>query len=461
MKFKKEKKKNENIAEQPSLTSEQIEILSSRIEQVNDDRSQIEPFDKSLKASAIRYAKSHKTSTIILGISALALIVVLVALIVYAAIEIGNIISKKDFEITMGEDVYKAKYEDVVIDDVLYIDMLAISDLCDMTYSGDASTRKFTLPNLQYVKFENDSEYAIMDGSTVNIGGIAKISDENCLIPYSFISKAVSSGISFKLDSKKSTISVTRIIIDNDSKGDPIYEEITFAPEKFKSLSVNYNSYGIDYNSVLSYIDPEDDSQFLLLVNKKKGLDKDYIPKNLVQLTCQTNSVNVASYYRLDETVANALYAMMNAMKNSGELDDFSKFQVSSSYRSYERQEERYKQDINKYMNEGHTYDEAVKKANEFLALPGQSEHQTGLCVDFVYGTKALTEKFEETDAFDWLVSNAHKFGFILRYPKDKVSITKYGYEPWHYRFVGRDVASRMYEAGICFEEYIEITSGN
>jgi LAS superfamily LD-carboxypeptidase LdcB len=93
------------------------------------------------------------------------------------------------------------------------------------------------------------------------------------------------------------------------------------------------------------------------------------------------------------------------------------------------------------------------------LAIPGHSEHQTGLAVDFVQGTRTLTTDFEKTSSFAWLSQNAHEFGFILRYPSDKVEITGYDYEPWHFRFVGRTVASRIYEANICYEEYVALTN--
>ena len=71
---------------------------------------------------------------------------------------------------------------------------------------------------------------------------------------------------------------------------------------------------------------------------------------------------------------------------------------------------------------------------------------------------QSLTNDFENSTAFAWLKNNAHKFGFILRYPSTKEAITGYDYEPWHYRFVGRTVASKIYEANICFEEYLALS---
>ena len=104
---------------------------------------------------------------------------------------------------------------------------------------------------------------------------------------------------------------------------------------------------------------------------------------------------------------------------------------------------------------------DAHKVAQSYSAQPGQSEHQTGLCVDFITSEMNgnLTEAFENTEAFAWLAQNAYKFGFILRYPKDKESITGYTYEPWHYRFVGREAATDIYVGNMTLEQYLQLTS--
>lgn len=448
------KKKNENT-EQPSLTPDQLEMLNSRIEQVGDDRSNIEPFDNSAAAKAARYVKKHKTSTVVLGVCAVCLVLVLVFLAIYAIFENGNDTNRSDFKITMGDVSYEEKYEKMVRDGVLYINMLDIAELCDMTYSGAAQTRKFTLKNTQYIKFENDSEYAVIDGNTVNMEAKAYFEDDKCFIPYKFITKAVSSGLSFKLNNEKNSIVVKRIAVGEDKNDKPIYQEVTFSSAGFEVMYNEYEPFDLDVSAVISFIDPTDIDEYLILVNHQNPLGSSYIPKDLTQLTCETNPVNSASYYSLRSTVASALYAMMDAMKSSG----INGVQVSSSYRSYERQNQRWQEDITYYMNQGMSKSQAEAAAHKYLAKPGESEHQTGLCVDFVCGTTALTEDFENTAAFEWLSDNAHKFGFILRYPKDKVNETGYGYEPWHYRFVGRTTAYKIYESKLCFEEYIELAN--
>jgi D-alanyl-D-alanine carboxypeptidase len=93
--------------------------------------------------------------------------------------------------------------------------------------------------------------------------------------------------------------------------------------------------------------------------------------------------------------------------------------------------------------------------ANQSIARPGQSEHQTGLAVDIstVSRNCYLQECFADTSDGQWLANNSYKYGFILRFPEDKVAITGYQYEPWHFRYVGVDLATALYESGLTLDE--------
>lgn len=128
---------------------------------------------------------------------------------------------------------------------------------------------------------------------------------------------------------------------------------------------------------------------------------------------------------------------------------------VISSFRTRQRQTTLYnnqvaKQKVN-YPNKSQS--EIEKIAATISAYPGTSEHEVGLAVDF----NSVEESFEKTDAFNWLKANAAEYGFVLRYPKDKQSITGVIYEPWHYRYVGEKHAKKMNELGLCLEEYITL----
>ncbi|MBQ8891505.1 MAG: DUF5011 domain-containing protein [Bacilli bacterium] len=157
----------------------------------------------------------------------------------------------------------------------------------------------------------------------------------------------------------------------------------------------------------------------ILLVNKKYHLPADYNP-----------GVNSEAY--------NALLNLQNdALSNGYSLP------LLSGFRSYETQ---------KYLFNDYASRNGFEKANTFSALPGQSEHQTGLAFD----VGRISDDFGNTDAGKWLSKNAHRYGFIIRYLKGKEDITGYKYEPWHIRYVG-EVASEIYNAGITLEEYLGV----
>jgi D-alanyl-D-alanine carboxypeptidase len=108
-------------------------------------------------------------------------------------------------------------------------------------------------------------------------------------------------------------------------------------------------------------------------------------------------------------------------------------------------------------MDTGLSKTEAKKKAATVVAVPGTSEHQLGLSVDIIDASLYSLERKQETlPAQRWLMENSWKYGFVLRYPEDKVDITGIIYEPWHYRYVGTEVARELYESGLTLEEYIE-----
>ena len=174
----------------------------------------------------------------------------------------------------------------------------------------------------------------------------------------------------------------------------------------------------------------------LMLTNKFYSLDNTYNSDNMVSVSKQ---YSYGENQMVTEETFNAFLNMFNAAKK----EDLTLI-INSSFRSYEDQEDIY----NEYKNShGEEY------ANKIAAKAGFSEHQTGLSIDIqTYGSTAKT--FEEFDEFKWLQQNAYKYGFILRYPKDKEYLTGYEYESWHYRYVGIEVATYIHENNITFDEY-------
>lgn len=130
---------------------------------------------------------------------------------------------------------------------------------------------------------------------------------------------------------------------------------------------------------------------------------------------------------------------------------------VCSAYRSVARQKEIFQQEIDESMAQGRTYEEAYEVAKSAVAIPGTSEHNLGLAADIcALDHQILDEAFAQTEEGTWLYNNAEKYGFILRYPKDKQEITGIIFEPWHYRYVGVEDAKEMNRLGMCLEEYVE-----
>jgi D-alanyl-D-alanine carboxypeptidase len=167
------------------------------------------------------------------------------------------------------------------------------------------------------------------------------------------------------------------------------------------------------------------------LVNSKNRIDEDFT----AELAPAYRVVPLStSDLQMNETVLEAVADMFEAAKEEG----FKDFFVNSAFRSYQKQKE--------------LYDSAEDKS--YVQEPGASEHQTGYALDIAYN--GLTgEAFANSPQGKWLMENAHKYGFILRYPEDKTDITKISYEPWHYRYVGIPHAYYCYENDLCLEEYI------
>ena len=137
--------------------------------------------------------------------------------------------------------------------------------------------------------------------------------------------------------------------------------------------------------------------------------------------------------------------------------DKASKCCVTSGYRTMDDQIRIYNQEIQKWLNQGLSQEEAEKSAATAVAVPGTSEHQLGLAMDMTDAQyNKLDEGQMETPTQLWLIENSWRYGFILRYPEGKSEITGIIYEPWHYRYVGKTIAAEIYELDLCLEEYLQ-----
>lgn len=178
----------------------------------------------------------------------------------------------------------------------------------------------------------------------------------------------------------------------------------------------------------------------LVLINKQHPIPEDY------QFTLGT----IKGSMQCDERIINDLLAMLQVAKNDGV-----NLAICSPYRDLNRQEILFNKKIKIYMGQGMSYMEAYKIASQAVTVPGASEHQIGLALDIFSDTyTSLDEGFADTEAGKWLAEHSCEYGFILRYPSGKEYITGIEFEPWHFRYVGKDAATIMQEEDICLEEF-------
>ncbi|EKY4024962.1 D-alanyl-D-alanine carboxypeptidase family protein [Listeria innocua] len=189
----------------------------------------------------------------------------------------------------------------------------------------------------------------------------------------------------------------------------------------------------------------ENEENILVLANKDYSLQPTYTPPDLVRpnVTFSFGNEQVEKA-QLRKEAGTALEEMFKAANQDGK-----KLFAVSGYRSYKRQQEVFQAEVNS---------KGDKKAREAVAYPGTSEHQTGLAMDISSENQSyeLTEAFGNTPEGKWLEENAHNYGFILRYMKGREDITKYQYESWHYRYVGKDAATIIYKNNWTLEEFFE-----
>jgi len=197
-----------------------------------------------------------------------------------------------------------------------------------------------------------------------------------------------------------------------------------------KDSDVNSNFY-----KNINFVD--NPNSYLVLVNKNNQLKSNYIPNDLESISLlysnadkYLRSIARVQFEKLSEDAANLGYRIV----------------AVSAYRDYNYQNELF----NYYVKE-----KGLEYALDCSAKPGHSEHQTGLAVD-VEGSNRDYDNFIDSKEYNWMKDNAHKYGFILRYPKGKEHITGFKFEPWHYRYVGINLATYLYQNNLTLEEYLE-----
>lgn len=189
-------------------------------------------------------------------------------------------------------------------------------------------------------------------------------------------------------------------------------------------------------NNNVQYINVAKTSDYkYILVNKENKLNSDFKPNTLVKVT----RCSLGNFYLEEETATAYEYMCLNL------IDEGLNISINSAYRSYEEQEKLYDDYLKLY---GKSY------VNKYVAVPGYSEHQTGLALDL---ESLDCDIFKNSKEYRWIKNNAYKYGFILRYQEGKENITGYNAEEWHIRYVGRKAAEYIYKNNITFEEYYDL----
>lgn len=181
----------------------------------------------------------------------------------------------------------------------------------------------------------------------------------------------------------------------------------------------------------------------LTLVNPWNALPETWEPPTMKELT---------SGWEVDARCYDDLMEMLDDCRAAGH-----EALVCSAYRPRTLQEELFGNLVQEYMDKGLSEERAREEAAKEVAVPGTSEHQLGLAMDIVdMDYQILDDTQADTPAQKWLLENSWRYGFVLRFPKEKESITGIIYEPWHYRYVGREAAKEMYQKDLCLEEYLQ-----
>lgn len=242
--------------------------------------------------------------------------------------------------------------------------------------------------------------------------------------------------------------------LEMETSEDLLYleEEVLSEEEENEKYSVDEILQGSDSQEFLTIFNAETENKSfskddwnLILVNKQHPVPEGY----------SFELGTIAEDMKCDARILPELFAMLKDAKKDGVY-----LVICSPYRDINLQNVLFNRKISLYMGRGDSYMEAYKKASQIVTVPGASEHQVGLALDIISSTyQSLDAGFGDTKAGKWLKEHSREYGFILRYPQGKEDITGIDYEPWHFRYVGKEAATIIMEEEITLEEFVESIS--
>lgn len=356
----------------------------------------------------------------------------------------------------------------------MYVCFNDVADYIGLYVTGDVNSMKFIFPEEdspetgsegsfeESVVFMTDSRTVIINSRTVTLPAESFLYGEEIWVSTEFLSEYVD-GLDVTLDGK--TVKVARITDEElTTDEETVYLDVSLklkSEEPLDSDGEGENGsdtpvpdapieFATDLSAYEQYMDPENGDEYLVLVNNTNRVDASFAPTDLVYVVNTRQDGRETQLMR--DCAEKALEAMFIEMNAAGYTD----VSVMSGYRAYATQEYLHNTYINNEMaaNPALTWEEAKAIVLTYSADPGTSEHQTGLCVD-MHNLPSADVSFANEEAYTWLCDNAWKFGFVLRFPENKTDVTGITFEPWHWRFVGREHAKAMYYGNMCLEEYV------
>ncbi len=385
-----------------------------------------------------------------------------------------------------GEEVRKVPVETALQGKEAYFCFNDLSAYLEMSEGGTAAEMKFILPkggilpetaagdgSEQFVIFLSDTSKVIVNGQMVEMDVPSLLRGTEIWVSLDFVADYMQN-VSFTYSEKKQEVRISRIKDEAHStdnltiylhptftlqnadpipsiQEDPLIGDLPISsdPDATGGIVLTFLTDLSDYES---YMNPTGDMRdaFLVLAGEREVLSSSYVPASMVEVP-QKSVISDTQY--LSAYAAKALDALYKELRAA----EFYSMAVYKSYVSYADQSVLFEGKVEELMqvNNSLTRSQAEKNAAAQVCRPGTDDHQTGLAVDMdTFG--CVTTDFQYEAEYTWLQENAWKFGFILRYPKDKTDETGHAFEPWHYRYVGRYHAQKIHASGLCLEEYLE-----
>ena len=354
---------------------------------------------------------------------------------------------------------------------VRYVNYSSLTEYLSVSVMAKDGVYSFIIPEAgETATFTNSSADAEVNGSSIRLDGAASAENGDIWVPLSFVTRYMT-GVNVSIDEEKQIVTFTTDgklgFVNKKTQTLPHYGETEgndpsgTEPPEDEVPAVEFKS---DLSSYEQYMNPtgEERNAYLILVNTKHTIGEDYAPTDLVDIKNTRSDRGARQMREVAEKALEAMFIELFANGYDGNGPSGYPVSVMSAYRSYTEQVSLYNSYVDREMKDNPSLSraEAEKITATYSAPPGTSEHQTGLCVD-MHNLSSAQKAFADQPAYEWLRDNAWKFGFILRFPEDKQDITGITFEPWHYRYVGRYHAYKIWKSGVCLEEYVEAMENN